>query len=58
MSVDMVDMQTAYKADMSVIDENGNPDYVDNIPDEPEKAVDVYAEAVDVTPEKTEEKAE
>lgn len=47
-----VEMESAYTGDMAVLDENGNPDYVDNVPDEPEKAVDVYAEAVDVTEEK------
>lgn len=35
------EMQMAYDSDMSVIDENGNPQYIDNVPDEPEKAVDV-----------------
>jgi len=47
-----IEMESAYTSDMAVLDENGNPDYVDNVPDEPEKAVDVYAEAVDVTEEK------
>lgn len=58
-----VEMENAYTSDMAVLDENGNPDYVDNVPDEPEKAVDVYAEekseevvvdSVDVTEEKHE----
>lgn len=44
-----VEMESAYTSDMAVINEDGTPDYVDNVPDEPEKAVDVYAEAVDVT---------
>ena len=39
-----IEMEKAYNGDMSVIDENGNPNYVDNVPDEPEKAVDVFAE--------------
>ena len=39
-----VDMERAYQHDMAVEDENGNPVYVDNVPDEPEKAVDVYAD--------------
>ena len=43
-----VEMQTAYTADQAVLDEDLNPSYVDNVPDEPEKAVDVYAEAVEV----------
>ena len=42
-----VDLETAYQHDMAVEDENGNTVYVDNVPDEPEKAVDVYAEVVD-----------
>ena len=42
-----VDMETAYQHDMAVEDENGNPVYVDNIPDEPERAVDVYADVVE-----------
>ena len=42
-----VDMETAYQHDMAVEDENGNPIYVDNIPDEPERAVDVYADVVE-----------
>lgn len=46
-----VDMQSAYIADQAVLDENGNPTYVDNIPDEPEKAVDVMADVVDVQAE-------
>ena len=39
-----VEMEKAYTSDMAVIDENGNPQYVDNIPDEPIEAHDVYAE--------------
>lgn len=46
-----VDMETAYQNDMAVQDENGNPVYIDNIPDEPEKAVDVMADVVDVKAE-------
>lgn len=42
-----VDMETAYQNDMAIEDENGNPLYIDNVPDEPEKAVDVMAEVVD-----------
>ena len=41
-----VEMETAYQNDMAVQDENGNPVYIDNVPDEPEKAVDVFAENV------------
>lgn len=46
-----VDMQTAYVSDQAVLDENLNPQYVDNVPDEPEKAVDVMADVVDVQAE-------
>ena len=56
-----VEMENAYTGDMAVLDENGNPDYVDNVPDEPTKATDVFAdkdevvvEAVDVTEQKQE----
>lgn len=42
-----VDMETAYQNDMAVQDENGNPVYIDNVADEPEKAVDVMADVVD-----------
>jgi hypothetical protein len=41
-----VDMETAYQHDMTIEDENGNPVYVDNVPDEPTKAVDVYEDIV------------
>ena len=43
-----VDMERAYVGDQSVIGDNGNPDYIDNVPDEPEKGVDVFANVVDV----------
>lgn len=42
-----VDMETAYNRDMAIEDENGNPVYVDNVPDEPAPAVDVMADIVD-----------
>lgn len=38
-----VEMQSACQADMAVIDESGNPVYVDNVPD---KGNDIYAEDV------------
>lgn len=38
-----IEMQKAYTYDQSVVREDGTPDYVDNIADEPEKAVDVFA---------------
>lgn len=41
------EMATAYQSDMAVVDENGTPNYVDNVPDAPEKAVDVYADVID-----------
>lgn len=44
-----VDLEKAYAGDMAVLDENGNPDYVDNVTDEPVEAVDVMStEVVDV----------
>jgi len=46
-----VDMETAYQHDMGVEDENGNIVYVDNTPDEPIPATDVYADTVDTTAE-------
>ena len=39
-----VEMEKAYVGDQAVIREDGTPDYIDNIADEPEKAIDVYAE--------------
>ena len=39
-----VDMEKAYTGDQAVIREDGTPDYIDNISDEPEKALDVYAD--------------
>ena len=32
----------AYVGDQAVIREDGTPDYIDNVADEPEKAVDVF----------------
>jgi recombination protein RecT len=51
-----VEMQTAYQSDQAVLDENLVPQYVDNVPDEPEKAVDVMNDIV-VDAEVVEEKA-
>lgn len=42
-----VELETAYRNDMAVQDENGNLIYVDNVADEPEKAVNVMADVVD-----------
>lgn len=54
-----VEMEKAYTNDQAVIDENGNPEYVDNVPDEPEKAVDVMADAqVTEITEETDEKSD
>lgn len=36
-----VEMERAYVGDQAVIKEDGTVDYIDNVPDEPEKAVDV-----------------
>lgn len=42
-----VDMQTAYTSDQAVLNEDLVPQYVDNVEDEPEKAIDVMADVVD-----------
>ena len=48
-----VEMEKAYTGDQAVIREDGTPDYIDNVPDEPEKVTDVFAdvEAVEVADE-------
>ena len=47
-----VEMERAYVGDQAVIREDGTPDYIDNVPDEPEKAVDVLdVEAREITDE-------
>lgn len=46
-----VDMETAYQHDMSVEDENGNPVYVDNVPDDPTPATDVFDSVAEEVPE-------
>jgi len=47
-----VEMERAYVGDQAVIREDGTPDYIDNVPDEPEKAVDVFdVEAKEITDE-------
>ena len=38
------ELERAYTCDMAVIDEEGNPDYVDNKPDDPEPVVNPFAE--------------
>lgn len=40
------ELEKAYVSDMAVIDENGNPDYVDNKPDDPEPTVNPFKEEV------------
>jgi len=52
-----VEMEKAYVGDQAVIREDGTPDYIDNIADEPEKAVDVFA-TVEATEIKEENNAE
>lgn len=49
-----VEMERAYVGDQAVIKEDGTVDYIDNVPDEPEKAVDVYADVVEVEDAKEE----
>lgn len=39
-----VDMERAYTGDQAVIREDGTPDYIDNIPDEPTKGVNPFEE--------------
>lgn len=39
-----VDMERAYVGDQSVIGDNGNVDYIDNVPDEPQKGVNPFTE--------------
>ena len=51
------EMATAYQSDMSVLDENGTPNYVDNVPDPPEKAVDI-SEPIDVVATEIDEATE
>ena len=47
-----VEMEKGYVGDQAVIREDGSVDYIDNIPDEPEKAVDVFdTEAKEITDE-------
>lgn len=46
-----VEMQKGFEGDYGVIRENGAVDYIDNTPDEPEKAVDVMADVADVQAE-------
>jgi len=41
------ELERAYTSDMAVIDEDGNPDYVDNKPDDPEPAVNPFKDVVD-----------
>ena len=52
-----VEMERAYVGDQAVIREDGTVDYIDNVPDSPEKAVDVYAdvETLEVTEETKDE---
>jgi len=47
-----VEMERAYVGDQAVIREDGTVDYIDNVPDEPEKAVDILdVEAKEITDE-------
>lgn len=48
-----IDMERAYVVDQSVVDDYGNPEYIDNVPDEPEKGVNPFTEGgvIDVEPE-------
>lgn len=42
-----IEMQKGFENDYGVIREDGTPDFIDNVPDEPEKAVDVMADVVE-----------
>jgi len=47
-----VEMERAYVGDQAVIREDGTPDYIDNVPDEPKKAVDIFdTEGKEITDE-------
>ena len=48
-----VEMEMAYAGDQAVIREDGTPDYIDNVPDDPTPAIDVYAqsEVIEETPQ-------
>ena len=54
------ELERAYKSDMAVIDEEGNPEYVDNKPDDPEPVVNPFSDAIDadVIPVEIEKEAE
>lgn len=43
-----IEMQRGFEGDYGIIREDGTADYIDNILDEPERAVDVYAEEIEV----------
>ena len=54
-----VEMERAYTGDQAVIREDGTPDYIDNVPDEPYVSQDIYANEENVVDsEVVEEKAE
>ncbi len=46
-----IEMQKGFESDYGVIREDGTPEFIDNVPDEPEKAVDVMSDVVDTTAE-------
>ena len=50
-----VEMSVAYASDQAVIREDGTPDYIDNVPDEPFEARDIYAESTVVETKESEE---
>lgn len=55
------ELERAYTSDMAVIDEDGNPDYVDNKPDDPEPTVNPFKDVEDaevVEVEKIEQEAD
>ena len=50
-----IEMQRGFEGDYGIIREDGTADYIDNIIDEPEKAIDVYAKEIEVEDEQKEE---
>ena len=42
-----IEMQKGFENDYGVIREDGTPDFIDNVPDEPTPAVDVMADVVE-----------
>lgn len=52
------ELERAYMCDMAVIDEEGNPDYVDNKPDDPEPTVNPFKDVEDAEVVEVEKEAD